>query len=76
VKSDPARNVPGTTEKEGEMKVHALQTMFQFMRMLPDEALDNVADARFWHEPRDYMDKVILQLAAGEREWRKECQVS
>jgi hypothetical protein len=46
------------------------------MRMLPDEALDNVADARFWHEPRDYMDKVILQLAAGEREWRKECQVS
>ena len=58
------------------MKAHALRAMFAFMRALPDETLDTVADLRFMVEPRDYMDKVIFQLAAGEREWRKECQVS
>lgn len=57
------------------MKAHTLVTLFQFMRMLPDEALGNVADARFWFEPRDYMDKVILQLAAGEKEWREDARV-
>jgi cytochrome c oxidase assembly factor CtaG len=63
----------GHDESEGNMKAQEMTTMLQFMRLLNDEALDLVADARFKTEPRDYTDKVLMQFAAGEREWRKEC---
>jgi hypothetical protein len=56
------------------MNNSTLQAMMQFMRLLPDESLSLVADARYTFEPRDYKDKVILQLAAGEWEWRQECR--
>lgn len=56
------------------MKNYALQTIMQFMRMLPDESLALVAEARYTMEPRDYMDKMILNLAAGEEERRRACQ--
>lgn len=56
------------------MKVKEVQTLLAFMRLLPDDALENIADARFWFEPRDTLDRVLLQFAAGEWEWRQECR--
>lgn len=56
------------------MKAHEMQAILAFMRLLPDDALDNIADARFTFEPRDMLDKILLVFAAGEREWRLECQ--
>jgi hypothetical protein len=61
-------------ESEGNVKAYEMQTLLNFMKLLPDEALTMVADARFMVEPRDMTDKIILQFAAGEREWRQECK--
>lgn len=58
------------------MKARDLRTMLAFMRLLPDSALDVIADARFTFEPRDSLDRVLLQIAAGEREWRAECKTA
>lgn len=58
------------------MKVHELRTLLAYLRMLPEGTLDAIAEARFTLEPRDNFDKVLLALAAGEREWRMECRTT
>jgi hypothetical protein len=56
------------------MKAQEMQTILKFMRLLPDEAINMISDARYTAIPRDALDKTILAFAAGEREWRQECQ--
>jgi len=58
------------------MKVEMLRTLQHLMSALPDEQLRELADARYWLEPRDYTDRVILFTAAATQQWREECQKS
>lgn len=56
------------------MKVSELRATLAFMRVLPDEALGVLADGRYFWDPRDYFDRVVVTLAAGEQEWRASCR--
>lgn len=51
-----------------------MQMLLQLVTHLPDEQLRQLADARYWMEPRDHTDRMILFIAAGQQQWREECQ--
>lgn len=52
------------------MKVHEIRTLLAFVKLLPDEALEMIADAAWMTAPRDNLDRAIFIFATGEREWR------
>lgn len=56
------------------MKAKDMRTALQFMRLLPDEAIEIIDQTRLTMPPRDNLDKTLLALLAGEADWRRECR--
>lgn len=58
------------------MQASHLKMLLYLVTYMPDEVLRALADARYWMEPRDYSDRVVLFVAAAQQQWREECQSS
>lgn len=72
--SDPRINLRGYSTIEGdEMKAKQLVNLIDLVKRLEDRVLYEVASC-----PMDLLgdreDRIIVQVAAGERAWRLECQ--
>jgi len=60
--------------KEGEtMQANKLVNLLSLVKRLDDRVLYEVASCPM-NQLKDSEDRVIVHVAAGEREWRLECQ--
>lgn len=55
------------------MLVQELSGLLRLVKRLDDRVLYEIATCPI-EEARDYTDRAIISVAAGEREWRLECQ--
>jgi hypothetical protein len=58
------------------MKASHLKMLLDLVTYLPERQLREIADARYWMTPDCFEERVVLFVAAGQQQWREECQSS